>query len=75
MNFAGRRGLAVVLSNMSDVTREQERIALYTAQLQDGSLFYVVGVAPEREFPTYQRVFNQSVRSIQLNDERRNSRY
>ena len=74
VNFAGRRGLAVVLSNVSDVTGEQERIALYTAQLQDGSLFYIVGVAPAREFPTYQRIFNQSVRSIQLNDEARNSR-
>jgi beta-barrel assembly-enhancing protease len=74
-NFAGRRGLAVVLTNVSDATRENERIALYTAQLQDGSLFYVVGVAPEREFQSYARIFNQSVRSIQLNDERRNSRY
>lgn len=39
--FAGRRGLATVLSNVSDVTGEQERIALYTTQLNDGSLFYV----------------------------------
>ena len=74
-NFAGRRGLAVVLSNVSDATGEQERIALFTAQLQDGSLFYVVGVAPVREFSTYQPIFTRSVRSIQLNDESRNSRY
>ena len=74
VTFAGRRGLATVLSNVSDVTGEQERIALYTTQLNDGSLFYVVGVAPAREFSTYQPVFNQSVRSIQLNDESRTSR-
>ena len=74
-NFAGRRGLAVVLQNVSDVTGEQERIALYTAQLQDGSLFYVVGVSPAQEFSTYQKIFTRSVRSIQLNDEVRNSRY
>jgi len=75
VNFAGRRGLATVLSNVSDVTREQERIALYTAQLADGSLFYVIGVAPSSEFPSYQNVFNQVVRSIQLNDENRSSRF
>ena len=73
-NIAGRRGLAVMLSNVSDVSGEPERIALYTTQLQDGSLFYVVGVAPEREFGTYQQIFAQSVRSIQLNDDNRNSR-
>ncbi|HKY23275.1 MAG TPA: M48 family metallopeptidase [Vicinamibacterales bacterium] len=75
VNFAGRRGLATVLTNMSDVTGDQERIALYTAQLADGSLFYVVGVAPSQEFSRYQGVFNQVVRSIQLNDEVRSSRY
>ena len=75
VNFAGRPGLAGVLSNVSDATGGQERIALYTTQLQDGSLFYVVGVAPQRDFATYQRIFNQSVRSIQLNDDHRSSRY
>jgi Zn-dependent protease with chaperone function len=75
VSFAGRRGLATVMTNVSDVTRQEERIALYTTQLNDGSLFYVVGVAPAREFPTYQPVFNQSVRSIQLNDGYRPTRY
>ena len=75
VTLGGRRGLATVLSNVSDVTGEQERIALFTTQLNDGSLFYVVGVAPARQFSTYQPVFNQSVRSIQLNDAYRASRY
>ena len=60
---------------MSDVTRQQERIALYTTQLNDGSLFYVVGVAPANEFRAYQQIFNRSVQSIQLNDGYRNSRF
>ena len=75
VTFAGRRGLATMLTNVSDVTGEQEQIALYTAQLADGSLFYVVGVAPAREFSTYQQVFNRSVRSLQLNDDYRSSRF
>jgi hypothetical protein len=75
VNIAGRRGLQTVLNNVSDVTRRPEQIALFTTQLNDGSLFYVVGVAPSDEFGTYQRVFDQVVRSIQLNDGYRNSRY
>ena len=75
VTFSGRRGLATTLSNVSDVTGEQEQIALYTTLLNDGSLFFVVGVAPSREFSTYQQVFNQSVRSLQINDDYRTSRF
>ncbi len=74
-NFAGRNGLATILTNVSEVTNQQERIALYTTLLADGSLFYVAGVAPNDEFSGYQSVFNQVVRSIQLTDGYRNSRY
>ena len=75
VNVAGRRGLTTVLSNVSDVTGEQERIALYTALLNDGRLFYVVGVAPTADFSTYQSIFTRSVRSLQISDEARNSRF
>ena len=34
ITISGRAGLAIVLNNQSDVTRQQERIALYTTQLQ-----------------------------------------
>jgi hypothetical protein len=75
ITIAGRRGLHTVLGNVSDVTRQQEQIELFTAQLNDGTLFYVIGVAPTNEFGTYQRVFSQVVRSIQLNSGYNNSRY
>jgi Zn-dependent protease with chaperone function len=75
VTFAGRRGLAIILSNVSDVTGEQERIALYTTQLGDGSLFYVVGVSPASEFAGYRQVFNRSVQSVQVNDQYRSSRF
>ena len=74
VTFAGRRGLATVLSNVSDATGQEEQLALYTTQLNDGSLFYVIGVAPTSEFSDYQAVFNRSVRSIQLNDYRSSRR-
>jgi hypothetical protein len=75
ISIAGRGGLHTVLNNISDVTRRQEQIELFTAQLNDGSLFYVIGVAPTTEFGSYQRVFSQVVRSIQLNNGSGNSRY
>jgi Zn-dependent protease with chaperone function len=75
ITVAGRAGLATVLTNVSDVTRGQERIALYTTRLNDGSLFFVVGVAPAGEFNSYRQIFNRSVQSLQLNDGNRSSRF
>jgi beta-barrel assembly-enhancing protease len=75
VTIGGRPGLSTLLSNVSDATGQQERIALYTALLSDGSLFYVVGVAPASEFQRYQPVFNQVVRSIELKDTVRNSSF
>jgi beta-barrel assembly-enhancing protease len=66
VSIDGRRGLHTVLTNISDVTRREERIELFTTQLNDGSLFYVLGVAPTEEFSNYSGVFNRVVRSIRL---------
>ena len=44
----------------------QEAIDVYTALLSDGSLFYVLGVAPREEYNVYSNVFRNLVRSIQL---------
>jgi hypothetical protein len=74
VSIDGRRGLHTVLTNISDVTRREERIELFTTQLNDGSLFYVIGVAPTEEFSNYSGIFNRVVRSIQLTDGR-SSRY
>ena len=74
VQFAGRQGLATTLTNTS-VTRQPEGIALYTTRLNDGSLFFVVGVAPANEFRAYQQIFHRSVQSLELNDGYRNSRF
>jgi Zn-dependent protease with chaperone function len=62
----GRQGVHTVLSNISDATGGQEIIDVYTTQLNDGSLFYVLGVAPREEFNSYSNVFRKVVGSIQL---------
>ena len=73
--IGSRRALATTLTNVSDATGQPEQIVLYTALLNDGGLFYAIGVAPSNEFGNYQQIFNRVVRSLQLNDNLRSSRY
>jgi Zn-dependent protease with chaperone function len=67
-NVGGRNGLTTVLTNTSEVTGQRERIALSTAQLRDGSLLYVVGVAPETEAGAYNSTFQRVRQSLQISD-------
>jgi predicted Zn-dependent protease len=62
----GRQGLHTVLSNVSDATGGQEVIDVTTALLSDGSLFYVLGVAPREDYNGYSPIFRTIVKSIQL---------
>jgi hypothetical protein len=64
--IGGRSGLVTTLSNVSDATGGNERIAIFTADLQDGSLFYMIGVSPEGEFRQYEPVFRRIAGSIQF---------
>jgi hypothetical protein len=67
INVGGRQGLRAVLSNTSSAG-EPENIVLFTSQLRDGSLFYAIAVAPRGDFPSYGRVFDRVISSIQLID-------
>ncbi|MGI8468804.1 MAG: M48 family metallopeptidase [Pyrinomonadaceae bacterium] len=64
----GRGGLSIVLSGTSPVSGATEIDTIYTTQLRDGSLFYVVTVAPQSEASNYNYAFRNMVRSIQIND-------
>jgi len=66
VNVANQRGLRTVLRNRSEVTGQDEAIHLVTMQMQDGNLFYSIGVSPANEFSSYQRVFERVVGSLQL---------
>jgi Zn-dependent protease with chaperone function len=62
----GRKAIRATLSNASEVTGTEERIALFTTLTEDGNLFYAIGVAPRGEFNTYDGVFQKSIRSVQI---------
>ncbi len=64
--IGGRSGLRTSLTNVSDATGKNERINLFTTLLQDGTLFYLIGVAPDGEFNTYEPVFRKVVGSVQF---------
>jgi hypothetical protein len=65
-SIGGRTGLRTLLTNQNEVTGRTERIALYTTLLDDGTLFYLIGVAPDNEFSTYDSVFNRVASSLQF---------
>jgi hypothetical protein len=64
--IAGRNGLTTILSNVSEVTGQQERVALSTVHLPDGSLLYLIGVAPRNEAQTYDSAFRRVRQSVQI---------
>jgi hypothetical protein len=66
--IGGRQGLRTVLSNVSSETGRQERIAVFTTLLRDGSLLYAFGVAPGDRFSDYEGTFRRVVGSIEIID-------
>lgn len=64
--IGGRNGLRAMLTNQNDATGRSERIALYTTLLNDGTLFYLIGVAPDDEYGAYDSVFNRIAGSLRF---------
>ena len=67
-SVGGRSGITIPLANVSEVTGQPEYISLSTTQLRDGSLLYVIGVAPTNEAGNYDSTFKKIRQSIQISD-------
>jgi hypothetical protein len=67
-SVGGRSAITVPLANVSEVTGQPEYISLSTAQLRDGSLLYVIGVAPRTEASTYDNTFKKIRQNLQITD-------
>lgn len=61
--------LAVTLSNTNEATGMPEVVTVYTTLMRNGGLFYMISVAPQNEYRSYQGTFANVLRSIQLNDQ------
>ncbi len=67
INFAGRAGFVTVVAGPSTVTGTTEIDAIYTTATADGRLFYLIAIAPEDEYQTYQPAFQRIISSLRLN--------
>jgi Zn-dependent protease with chaperone function len=67
-SIGGRSALARQLAGRSPLTGQNEYVVVYTTQLRDGNVFYVVTVAPQSDYNTFSRAFSNVLGSIQLND-------
>lgn len=67
-SIGGRQGITTPLSNTSEVTGEREYITLSTTQLRDGSLLFIIGVAPQPEANRYESAFRRVRQSVQISD-------
>ncbi len=70
-NIDGRQGLTTNLTNVSEVTGEREAVNISTVQLSDGSVMFLLGVAPIDEAQTYFNTFGRVRQSVQLRDDGR----
>jgi hypothetical protein len=66
--ISGRTGLSMSLNNINEATGQPEIITVVTTQLRNGQLFYMIAVAPSRDFNSFQSAFRNVLRSVQLND-------
>jgi beta-barrel assembly-enhancing protease len=66
--IGGRQGLTTTLSNVSEVTGEREAVNVSTVPLSDGSVMFLLGVAPSDEAQTYLNTFGRVRQSVQLMD-------
>src|SRR5690242_15265482 len=64
----GRAGYSIALNNVNEATGQPEVVNVVTTQLRNGELFYLIQVSPNNDYGTYQNVFSNILRSLQLND-------
>ncbi|HZT60606.1 MAG TPA: M48 family metallopeptidase [Pyrinomonadaceae bacterium] len=63
----GRDALAATFTGRSPVNGQSERVTVITTMLSNGRVFYMAAVTPQTEYATYQRTFNDILRSLRLN--------
>jgi Zn-dependent protease with chaperone function len=66
--ISGRNALAINLANVNEATGRTEIISVYTTLLRNGQLFYMIGVAPQNEYNSFQGAFRNVLSSIRIND-------
>ena len=61
-------GFSVLLSGVSPVTGEEERVRLYTRGLPDGHVIYALFTAPARSYDEVAQTFGRMLRTLAVSD-------
>ena len=64
--MAGRTGLTITFSNVSERTGDFEQVSLVTVHLPGGSFLYLIGLSPLDEAGIYRNAFNHVRESVQI---------
>lgn len=66
-SLSGRTALVATLTNVNEATGNSELIRVITTQLRDGTLFYMIAVAPQGE-RNFESAFQNVLSSVRIND-------
>jgi predicted Zn-dependent protease len=62
----GRQALTTTLTNVSDISGQPEQIKLTVTRVQNTTMFYIIGVAPQSDAATYNDTFQRIRDSIRI---------
>ena len=65
----GAPSLSVVLSGRSPVTRQEERVTVFTREIPDDDIVYALFIAPERDYNRLNETFNRMISSLRVSNE------
>lgn len=65
----GSPALSVVLSGRSAVTRQEERVTVFTRELLDDHILYALFIAPGQDYDALKETFNRMISSLRVSDE------
>jgi len=66
--LAGREAGYVPLSNKSILNGEQESLEVIATKMRNGSLLFIIALAPQRDLQAYRPSFQRFARSLQIRD-------
>lgn len=64
--ISSQRGYSTALSGRSPITGRDETVTIYTAELRNGNVFYIITVAPATEDYRYASAFRSLLSSVQV---------
>ncbi len=68
VTLSGRDAIYTPMANVSEVTGGPELVEVITTRLRDGSVLYMIALAPQDEMQNFRQSFQRISRSIQIRD-------